>query len=168
MMTEQHLNEVSDSLADKNETQDVLPTPTLSSKQKKSIEKQEKQLKKLYAQMRNQRARANRKLATQIRQIKNALGKEDFKNLKDICTIHTPEQKGPNGEVVQKAQTTVNYRALVAEGRQALVLNRQARIETGKRKRSTGRSSQRVAHSSALRHVNMRSLNTAANEEIKK
>jgi hypothetical protein len=141
--------------------------PVLSNKQKKSIANQEVQMKRMMTRVRTQQGRQRRKLKVAVANIKKALGKEDFALLKEICTRQIPEQKGPDGAIIQKAKSVVNYHALVSEGRQALVLNRQARIESGTRKKMTGRSSQRKTHKNSVNYINMRSLNTAANEAIR-
>lgn len=142
-------------------------TPQLTKKQKKSIAKQEQQMKGLYARIRVQQQKARRKLKVQVALIRSSLGAEDFKNLKDICTQNIPEQKGPDGSVIQKSRSVVNYRALVVEGKQAIVLNREARILAGQRKRSTGRASQRKAHVGSLNYINLRNATTLATETVK-
>ena len=144
-----------------------IATPVLSKKQRNSIGLQQKQLKELYAKINAQQAKNRRKVRTEVARIAAALGPDDFKNLKEICTYQVPEQKGPDGAIVQKAESRVNFRALIIEGRQAIVLNREARIVAGLRKRSTGRSSDRKAHRSTLNFVNMRTAATLETETVK-
>jgi len=99
------------------------------------------------------RRRVN-KLMFQVRAIKQALDPKDFAMLKDIFKVVTqPEVKDENGVVSQKEQSFVNWQGLVPEGRNVIAVQRQERIKAGVRKRSTGRSSDRSAHSSSMSHV---------------
>ena len=95
------------------------------------------------------------------------LGKEDYKTLRDICTIHTPEQKNEKGEVTAKAASFLNRKALLSEGRLILALKREQRITAGQRKRSTGSSSARKAHRATINFIHMRDAETLKQETLK-
>src|SRR5271166_4435800 len=94
-------------------------------------------------------------------------GRKITKNLRDICTIHTPEQKNEAGEVTAKATSFVNHRALVLEARLVLALKREGRIVGGQRKRSSGRGSDRTMHNATVKFIDNRNKVTAENEPLK-
>jgi hypothetical protein len=141
--------------------------PTQTRKQKKAMRKYSQYMKKMMAAHASEQERRQRKLMTEISKLKSALGKDDFEALKSICTIHQKEVIGPDGSVMQKASSTVNYQALLVEGRQALAINREQRILAGKRKRSTGRSSDRKAHKGLIDFLNKRAEKTLETETVK-
>lgn len=112
--------------------------------------------------------RVQKRLNTELRVLEGQIGKKDFAMLKDICTVHTPEQKNEQGEVTQAASSYVNKKALLVEARNLLVLKREDRMKQGLRKRSTGRSSRRTAHNSAVRYLTQRNAVAAKeNSEVK-
>jgi hypothetical protein len=155
-----------DSLSDEAATE-TPATPKMNKKQKKSVARQERQLKQLYARAKTEQERSRRKVRNSVAFLKSVLGAEDFNNLKDICSYNIPEQKGPDGSIVQAAKKGVNYRALIVEGNLVIAMNRESRILSGKRKRTTGRASKRKSHRSTVNYANMRSQVTLATEEVK-
>jgi hypothetical protein len=98
----------------------------------------------------------------QLDLIEQQVGKADFNMLKDICTNITPAKLNEAGEIETPEKKEVNKAALIREGLNLIVLKREERIKAGLRKRSTGRSSDRKAHRSAVTFLNNR------NEEAKK
>jgi len=98
----------------------------------------------------------------QLDLIEKQVGSADFKMLKDICTNVTPAKLNEAGEIETPEKKEVNKAALIREGLNLIVLKREERIKAGLRKRSTGRSSDRKAHKSAVTFLNNR------NEEAKK
>lgn len=147
------------------------PTETapakLSATQQKSLKKQQKKvegmLKTYYAQNR----RRGNSLKAELKAVKNALGKDSYKALKDIATVRTPEVKNEAGEVTQAASERVNYRALLIEGRNLISVLRAERTKLGKRSAQSGRSSDRSRHNSLVRYLLKRNEEAKA-EEVKK
>lgn len=90
------------------------------------------------------------KMMKQVRVVREQIGRQDFKMLRDIFTQNTPEQKDEAGNVLQPASSQVNYQALLAESKHVIVMQREHRIQAGLRKRTTGRSSDRKSHKGTL------------------
>jgi len=103
------------------------------------------------------------KMMKQVRVARELIGREDYKMLRDIFTVKTEEKKDEKGNVLSPARTDVNYYGLLLESKNVIAMQREQRIKAGKRKRSTGRSSDRRAHKSLLNFL----LNRNA-EEAKK
>jgi hypothetical protein len=104
-----------------------------------------------------------RRIENELKALETTIGIEDFKMLKEICTVVTPEVKNEQGEVTQAASKRLNKEALIVEAKNLIVLKRESRIEAGIRSRSSGRGSSRKAHSSSLKFILARNQ-TAAQE----
>jgi hypothetical protein len=141
--------------------------PPMSKRMKKKMQTQQKAMVEMFRRYQQKQAKDKSKLKQEVATMRGYLGEEDFKALRDICTIHTPEQKNEQGEVTVKASSFVNNKALLREARLVLVLKREDRIKMGKRKRSTGRSSDRKAHQNTLNFINMRNDTTLKSEPLK-
>ena len=171
------VQEIIDALAPESTTPEAVSTvdapssdseaPKKSKRKEKAFKAQQQAVNKMFKRYEESQAKAQKQLNAKVRRLRNELGKEDFEVLKDICTIRTPEQKNDKGEVTQEASSVVNFRALFIEGRFALTLNREARILAGKRKRTTGRGSDRIAHKNLVNYINSRSSETAQTETVK-
>lgn len=94
--------------------------------------------------------KSHQKMMKQVRVVRDQIGRQDFRMLRDIFTQVTPEQKDEVGNVLQPASAQVNYPALLAEAKNVMVMQREHRIKAGLRKRTTGRSSDRATHKSTL------------------
>lgn len=92
----------------------------------------------------------NAKLMKQVEVAKSQIGRKNFQMLRDLFTVPVNEQKDETGKIIQPASSYVNYEGLIAESKNVIVIQREERINSGKRKRSTGRSSDRKAHKGAL------------------
>lgn len=145
-----------------SETEEVKPVTEspqnieVSTKKAKLSNKDNKKMRKLHAQFIEQNANRKEKLKTKLRVLRSTLGKRDYRALKEICTTNVPEMKDAVGEIIQKAAKQINYTALLAEGKLAISLNREQRIKTANRKRSSGRSSKRASHSATVSYIEKR------------
>ncbi len=127
------------------------------------LRKQKKQMRnqmRMMARWKSTQAKKNRLLRGDLKRAKFLVGKDAYNDLREICTIPIPEQKDKDGKVTEEASSYVNKYALINELRNLIVLKREDRIQAGKRKRSTGRSSQRKTHSGTVRLLNKRSSDT--------
>lgn len=127
--------------------------------------KQESGFKKYVENIMARHKRVNNRINTELSVLKNIIGAKDFAMLKEICTVTTPEQKNEQGEVTQAERKDVNKQALMVEARNLIVLQREERIKKGLRKKTTGRSSKRAAHRSAVKFLTER--NKQAEQEAK-
>lgn len=141
--------------------------PKLTSAQRKKMRAQQKSFQEMYQKWEERRERDTAKLLAESKRMKDLIGRGDYNALKDICTVHTPEQKDDNGQVTAKASSFVNHKALIQEAKLVLVLQREERIKAGLRKRSTGRSSDRQIHRSTMNFINMRNDDTLKKEPLK-
>lgn len=137
--------------------------------------------KKITAQTRNQKTqrkmfetyflepqkKRHEKLMKRVDIVREQIGKADFKMLRDIFTVNTPEQKDDTGKVVQAASSQVNYEGLLKEALNVIAMQREGRMEAGLRKRSTGRSSDRRAHRTLIKFLHDRSEEEAARAAAK-
>lgn len=147
---------------------DAIPeTPQISNGQRKKMRKQQQEFTEMFKRYNERRARDQKRLRAESDRMRVLLGKEDYTNLRDICTVHTPEQKNEAGEVTAKATSFVNHRALVTEAKLVLALKREERIVSGKRKRTTGRGSDRAAHIATVKFIDNRNKVTMEKEPLK-
>jgi len=102
------------------------------------------------------------KLMKRVGVVREQIGRADFKMLRDIFTVNTPEQKDETGKVIQAASSRVNYEGLLLEAANVIAMQREGRIEAGLRKRTTGRSSDRKAHRSLIKFLHDRTAEEAA------
>lgn len=105
--------------------------------------------------------RVNKRITSELKVLKNIIGAKDFAMLQEICTVTTPEQKNEQGEVTQPERKDVNKQALMTEARNLIVLQREERIKKGLRKKTTGRTSKRSAHRSAVKYLTDRNKQAA-------
>lgn len=141
--------------------------PKLTKRQRKQMKEQQAKFAKMFQGYEERRAKAEKKLKEESLRMKDLIGRTDYNVLKDICTIHTPEQKDEKGEVTAEASSFVNHKALIEEAKLLLVLKREERIKLGTRKRSTGRSSDRKAHGGLVNFINQRNDDTLKKEPLK-
>jgi hypothetical protein len=141
--------------------------PKISNAMRKKMRAQQKSFQQMYKNFEERREKDRLKLLKESKRMKDLIGREDYNALKDICTVHTPEQKDEKGEVTTKASSFVNHKALIEEAKLVLVLQREERIKAGLRKRSTGRSSDRQAHRSTMNFIHMRNDDTLKKETLK-
>lgn len=132
-------------------------------KQLRAVQVQRGYFQKVIGQWRKNDEKARNRLVRQIRAASKTLGKQNFAMLKDLYTQTTPEQKNEAGEITQAASSNVNYQGLLAEAKHAIVLERESRIKSGKRKKTTGRSSKRRNHKDTFNFLTKRN----AEESIK-
>lgn len=130
-------------------------------KQLKAIQVQRGYFQKMIGQWRRNDDKAKKRLLSQVRAASKTLGAQNFSMLKDLYTQVVPEQKDDKGEVIQPATTTVNYQGLLVEARHAIVIEREARIKAGKRKKTTGRSSSRRDHRNTFNFLTRRNAEEA-------
>lgn len=104
-----------------------------------------------------------KRLMSQVRVMETIIGKVNMKSLKDLYTVPVAEKKNDKGEVIVAASSYVNYPGLLVEAQYVIVLEREARIQAGQRKRSTGRSSKRQAHAASVQFIHKR--NEVASKE---
>lgn len=122
-------------------------------KLKKQIDyvlKQQGKFQKMLVQYQETAKKGQSCVMSQVKVAASVLGNETFKMLKNIFRVEVPEEKDENGVVIRKATSYINYKPLLNEARLAIVLQRDSRIKSGKRKRTTGRSSDRRIHSTTL------------------
>jgi len=134
-------------------------------KMAKMSKKSNKQIKKIMKMIQDNQRKNQVKMKEEIERMKISVGKENFNALKAICTIQIPEKKDEQGNVIQAAANQVNFQALEKEVKNLLVLQREKRILEGKRKRSTGRSSDRKAHKARYKFLLNRNKETVENKE---
>jgi hypothetical protein len=142
----------SDSTASPNLNTPEAPKPP-TKRMLKMAKKQGKQYKKLFARFQKTQEAKKEALAERLFKLKQQIGKEEFKLLKSLSTAEIPEVKNEAGEVTRPKSFHVNYDMMFAEAKNLTVLMRQRRLESGERKRTTGRSSKRKAHKSRLAAV---------------
>lgn len=112
-------------------------------KQMAAMSVQAKYFRKLMGQWRRSDDKSRNRLLNQVKAAARTLGKENFAMLKDLYTQNIPEVRNAEGVVTQEASSQINYQGLLAEARNAIVIERDSRIKSGKRKKTTGRSSKR-------------------------
>ena len=154
--------------ADQAPTKEKAPeTPKVTKSMRKKMRAQQKSFQEMYQKWGERREKDRLKLLAESKRMKDLIGRADYNALKDICTVHTPEQKNEAGEVTTKASSFVNHKALIEEAKLVLVLQREERIKSGLRKRTTGRSSDRQDHRSMVNFINMRNQDTLKKESLK-
>lgn len=125
-------------------------------------EKERVYFSKMMEEYGSKRKKLLEKFFRQVTVVQNQLGKKNYKMLKDLFTVQIPELKDAEGNITREAATQVNWQGLMAEARNVTVMERQSRIDSGKRKKTTGRGSDRAAHSSHLKFL----LNRNAQESV--
>lgn len=144
---------------------EVKPAPKPNRAERRSMKKQSKRMQGFIKKLQDHNKKNRDKFNQTLAQLKSRLGVDEFNALQAICTIKQAEQKDAEGKVISEAQEFVNWRAFLAEAKNLLVLRKQARIAAGKRKKTTGRSSDRKKHRSSLKFLEERAKATiAANE----
>lgn len=123
----------------------------------------QKKLKKVIKKMHKMQESASKayKLALKreksaIDVLKRQLGKEMFLKLKNVCTDTVPEVKDENGNVTKNASSSVNWEMFKREARLVIAAAREDRIRSGKRKKSSGSTSQKQNHTSAMKFIELR------------
>jgi hypothetical protein len=143
-------------------TQDTPPPVTMTAKQltkyKKFMRKQVSAYKRYMEQQRHKKDKETRLL----RRLKEAVGGEHLAALVSKHTTVTPETKDESGNVTQKETKALDIRAVEQGCRDLIVINRENRILSGKRKRSTGRGSDRASHSNRVKYLIEQSLRSEA------
>ena len=104
-----------------------------------------------------------KQLMQQVKIVFDTIGKQDFKMLKDVFTVTTPEQKDDNGMVIQPEKKQINWQGLLLEAKNVITIQREQRMKNGTRQRTTGNSNARRAHKAALKFL----LNRDAEEQAK-
>lgn len=127
---------------------------------KRNMKAQQEFLTKFYI---TPREKQQVRLEKKVKVVKSWLHPDDFKMLENIFTVNVPEKKDEKGEVTEKAYSYVNYEGLLLEARNVLVVQREERMKSGKRSRSSGRSSDRKTHKASLKML----LKRNAEESIK-
>lgn len=105
-----------------------------------------------------------RRMMTRVRVLADTIGRHNMRMLKDLFTVNVPEQKDAEGAVTQAAHTYINFDGLLVEGRNVIVMEREARMAAGQRKRTTGRHSRRTMHNSAYNYLMKRNETEAAKQ----
>jgi len=123
-----------------------------------SAKKQQKSFQKMVKSWQENQSKQNRRLMQSVKEVFDIIGKKNFKMLKDLYTVNVEEKKDDQGNVTQKASSYVNYVGLLQEAKHVIIVEREARIKAGKRKRTTGKSSKRSAHQLALRFLENRNI----------
>jgi hypothetical protein len=141
------------------------PAPPLSMRAMKKMDKQRKMLMKLIKASRASQLKKQGALTRQLGVLRKAVGDSNFEAIKAIATTFYPEKKDDKGNVTQEAYNSVNYKALMAEARHLIVMQREKRIREGTRRRSSGRSSDRKAHSLTYRYLIDRGNKAVENKE---
>ena len=146
-----------------NESQEVAtettPSPNnnytgkLSNKMRKLMKKQQKMMKSNYENYLVQIQSVRRKEEAKFKQLKSVVGNDVYKNIRKACIETTAEIKDEAGNIVQPETKAVNKGKFLRELSLAIIVLREDRILKGKRKRSTGRSSNRKAHKTALKAI---------------
>lgn len=150
-----------------NAAEESAKKPQITKAMRKKMRAQQQSFQQMYKNFEERREKDRLKLIKESKRMKDLIGREDYNALKDICTVHTPEQKYENGQVTAKATSFVNHKALIEEAKLVLVLQREERIKAGLRKRSTGRSSDRQMHRSTMNFIHMRNDDTLKKEPLK-
>jgi len=128
-------------------------TGPMSNKMRKLIKKQQQMMKANYQNYLVQVESMRKKEEAKFKQLKSVVGKDVYKNLRKACTETVPEVKAEDGTVTTPARQVVNKGKFLRELSLAIVVLREDRILKGKRKRSTGRSSDRKNHKQSLKAI---------------
>ncbi len=128
-------------------------TGPMSNKMRKLIRKQQQMMKANYQNYLVQVESMRKKEEAKLKQLKSVVGKDVYKNLRKACTETIPEVKAEDGTVTTPAKKVVNKGKFLRELSLAIVVLREDRILKGKRKRSTGRSSDRKNHKQSLKAI---------------
>jgi len=132
------------------------PAPEPSMKARKNMDKQQKKLMKYIMKMRKNQYKANGKVSKELNALKKIIGVEDYEAIVAVATTFHHEEKDKDGKVTKEAYNQTNWQAVIVEAKNLLVLRREKRMKgetlpdgtvvSPKRKRTTGRSSDRKAH----------------------
>lgn len=141
--------------------------PKMTNGQKKRMRQQQEQFAQMFKSYQEKQQKQRKIFKRAALSLRNALCKEDYNNLKNICTVRVSEQKNEAGEVTRKASSYVDYRALAIEGRLTIAVQREQRIKSGHRKSTTGRSSDRKAQKNLMKFINRRNEETLQKEPVK-
>jgi hypothetical protein len=98
--------------------------------------------------------------------LKYQVGKNIYNNLKKASMLTLPERKDENGQILEKSRVVLDANKFLRELHFAIVVLREDRILKGKRKRTTGRASNRAYHSSVIRAIKERTEHLIKTEPI--
>lgn len=155
-----------DTSAPQRQPSQILP----SNKMMKKFRKQQKQQKKMIANYTKNVKTQNEKFQAKVERVKTAIGKENFTVLKDLYTSKIPYRNNEQNqkvylkpeEEVKSEDSTIqydhqtNWTGLFKEVTYLVATMREQRIKEGKRKRSSGRSSDRKRHSNIIEFLTKR------------
>lgn len=125
----------------------------ISKTKEKKMARERQRLQVSFGKMVEKFSRKQQQTKVQMERLKERVGKKEFALLKTLATVATPEKKDEKGEVIQKATSHLNHELLFQEGQNLITILRESRMKSGKRKRTTGRSSKRKAHRSRLNAI---------------
>jgi hypothetical protein len=139
-------------------------TTKMSGGQRKRLKRAQKAYQKQFNDYMEYSRRKQVEETKKFKLLKYQVGANIYNNLKKACMVTVPEQKNEAGEVVQKSKTVLDANKFLRELHLAIVVLREARIIEGKRKRTTGRSSNRAYHNSVMSAIKERLDNSVKTE----